>query len=309
MTISRLTKVDLRELWKHESFGFSKWLSSNLDYLSEAIGINLNFIGREVPAGPFSADILAEDAEGTSYIIENQLERTDHSHLGQIITYMSNLDAKCAIWITKEPRPEHERAIEWMNELLPSDTSIYLIKLEAYKIGNSEPAPMFTVIAGPTETARQAGEKKKELADRHVKRLEFWRGLVDAYKKRGTFFSNISPSKENWISTGAGKSSISYHNIVTFDGMRVELDIWSTDKEANKRIFDQLILHKAEIEQSFGSPLDWFRLDNMLLSKISFSLNGKGLRHQEEWPDLQLNLVDTTYRFRAALHPYIETLR
>jgi hypothetical protein len=126
MQISRLEKVALRDLWKHEAHGFTRWLADNLDFVSEAIGINLNLLEREASAGPFFADILAEDSQGHPVIIENQLEQTNLDHLGKLITYMSNMDAMTAIWITSDPRPEHEKAVHWLNETLPVDTAFYL---------------------------------------------------------------------------------------------------------------------------------------------------------------------------------------
>src|SRR4030042_4547438 len=110
MAISRLQKIPLRELWKHEAHGFTHWLSENLDFLGEVIGFKLSLVELEASAGPFSADILAEDTDGNYVIIENQLEKTNHDHLGKLITYLSNLEAKKAIWITSSPRPEHEKA-------------------------------------------------------------------------------------------------------------------------------------------------------------------------------------------------------
>ncbi len=133
MTISRLTKVPLRELWKHEAHNFTGWLAENLDFLSDTLGFKLTLDQKEIAAGTFSADIRAEDSQGNYVIIENQLEKTDHDHLGKLITYMSNLEAKTAIWMTSEPRPEHETAVHWLNETLPADTAFYLIKVEAFR--------------------------------------------------------------------------------------------------------------------------------------------------------------------------------
>ena len=165
MHIARLTRVPLRELWAHEARDFTTWLAENLDLLGEALGIpHLTLVQREAAAGVFSADILADDGQERLVVIENQLESTNHDHLGKLITYLSNLDAKIAVWITSAPRPEHERAVHWLNEILPADMAFYLLQIEAYRIGDSAPAPKFTVVAGPTREARQAGEQKKEFA-------------------------------------------------------------------------------------------------------------------------------------------------
>lgn len=239
MNISRLQKVPLRELWKHEAHGFTHWLADNLDLLSEKIGFSLTFVKREASAGPFSADLLGEDPDGNSVIIENQLEQTNHDHLGKIITYLSNLDAKTAIWITSEPRPEHEKAIHWLNEMLPVDTAFFLIKLEAYQIDGSSPAPMFTIVAGPSVTSKQIGDQKKELAERHVIRLEFWKQLLEETKTRTPIFANRSPTKDNWITVGAGKSGFSYGYVIRMDDAQIELYIDRGNAEINKNIFEE----------------------------------------------------------------------
>ena len=163
MNIARLETVPLRELWKHEAHGFTHWLADNLDYLGDALGVNFTLIEREASGDmSFAADLLVEDQDGNHYVIENQLEKTDHDHLGKIITYMSNLDAKLAVWITSEPRPEHETAVHWLNEILPANSSVYLVKLEAYRIGESAPAPLFSIVAGPgLRLAGKWGERRK----------------------------------------------------------------------------------------------------------------------------------------------------
>lgn len=155
MPIARLEKLELRELWKHEAHGFTKWLTENLYFVSETIHVDLSLVEREASVDPFSADILAEDNQGHPVITENQPEQTDHDHLGKLITYMSNLEAKIAIWITSSPRPEHEKAVHWLNETLPADTDFYLLKIEAYKIDASDPAPLLTVVAGPSLESKQ----------------------------------------------------------------------------------------------------------------------------------------------------------
>ena len=173
MAIGRLESVSLRRLWPNEGYDFTTWLAENLDLLAETIGTELSLLQQEASAGVLSADILAEDASGDTVVIENQLERTDHDHLGKLITYLSNLDAKAAIWVTSHPRLEHETAVHWLNEMLPADAAFFLVKLDAYRIGDSPPAPLFSVVAGPTPPAREAGAKKKELAQHQRLRKEF----------------------------------------------------------------------------------------------------------------------------------------
>lgn len=310
MAISRLTKVPLRELWKHEAHGFTVWLAENLDYLNEALGLELSLVEREASGDmTFSADILAEDSNGNYYIIENQLEKTDHDHLGKIITYMSNLEGNGAIWITSEPRPEHEKAVHWLNEILPADSAIYLVKLEAYKIEDSPSAPLFTVIAGPTSVSRQVGEEKKELAERHILRLEFWEQTLEKLKVRGSFFSNISPGKDQWIGTASGKPGIAYNIVVLKDGVRTEVYISTPNKDTNKRYFDLLYSKKEKIERVFGKSLYWQRLDDRAACRISNTTEGYGINDKEHWAEMQDLAVEEIYNLRKAFQDEIEKLK
>lgn len=308
MPISRLEKLQLRELWKHEAYGFTQWLAENLDFVSDTIGINLSLVEREAPAGPFSVDILAEDPQGHQVVIENQLEQTNHDHLGKLITYMSNLDAKTAIWITSNPRPEHEKAVHWLNETLPEDTSFYLIKIEAFHIGNSDPAPFLTIVAGPSVAGRQAGEEKKELAQRLILRQSFWEQLLELAKKKCKLFERISPSTENWISAGAGKSGLNYAFVIRMADAHVELYIDKANQQTNKLIFDQLYKKKEQIEEKFGAPLEWQRLDVRRSCRIRFLILDSGLLDQENWPTLQAALVEAMVRLIQTFEPEIQKI-
>lgn len=310
MNISRLTKVALRELWRHEAHDFTHWLAANLDYLNEALDLSLSLVEREASGEmTFSADILAEDPGGNYYVIENQLEKTDHDHLGKIITYMSNLEGKVAIWITSEPRPEHEKAVHWLNEILPADSAVYLVKLEAYKIENSPCAPLFTIIAGPTSVSKQIGEEKKELAERHILRLEFWKQIQEKYKARGTFFANIAPSKDHWLSTGAGKAGIIYSQVVMKDALRVEVYFSSNNQETNKRLFDHLLAKREKIEKEFGKHLEWQRLNEKTACRICYTIEGHGLKDKDHWEEMQEALVAAMYNLRRAFQDEIDKLK
>jgi len=296
--IGRLEVVPLRELWRHEALDFTRWLAENLDLLAEKVGGDLIFLEREVPAGGFSADIMAEDGAGTIVIIENQLEWTDHDHLGKLITYMSNLDAKRAIWVSSEPRPEHEKAIHWLNEVLPADTGFYLVKMEAVRIGDSPAAPLFTVMAGPSEAARIVGEEKKELAERDIKKLQFWTELLERANEKTRLHSRISPSRDSWIS--AAVSGVQFNYNLLMKSARIEVYIDTGDRDQNKRIFDKLQERREQIEAVFGEDMDWQRLDNRKASRIAWEISGGGLADEASWPELQVRMIDGMVRLEKA---------
>lgn len=309
MHISRLESVSLRELWSNEVRDFTTWLAENLDFLGEALGMELSLVEQEAAAGPFSADILAEDGSGNPVVIENQLERTDHDHLGKLITYLSNLDAKAAVWITSEPRPEHEQTIHWLNEVLPADMAFYMVRIEAYRIEESPPAPLLTVVAGPSPEARQVGTQKKDLAERHSLRREFWKQLLEQAKQKTSLHAQISPSKENWISAGAGKGGLSYNYVIRMESARVELYIARGDADENKRIFNALYAHRDGVDETFGEPLEWLRQDNVQASRICYAIPGGGLRDRDRWPEIQERMIDAMIRLERALKQEIRRLK
>ena len=192
--IQKINKVPLRELWKKEDKDFTKWLEEHIDYLNDILGFNISILSREEKVGPFRVDLFGEDENGHKVIIENQLEATNHSHLGQIITYLTNLEANTAIWITSEPVEEHIKAVAWLNETAPDDISFYIIKLEAIRIGsNPIAAPLFTIVEGPTDIVREIGKEKKEYAERHHLRKEFWIELLEKAKLKTKLHANVSP--------------------------------------------------------------------------------------------------------------------
>lgn len=172
--VGKLEKVDLRDIWKNEAKDFTTWLFENLESLSEAINLTLLEPEQEkqVDGSRYCIDIMAETEGGEGVIIENQLETSDHKHLGQLITYLTNMDCKIAIWITKEPRQEHINAVNWLNETSDEDFNFFLVKLEAYKIGNSEPAPFFSVICQPSKSQKELGKDKKVLKENRLARKE-----------------------------------------------------------------------------------------------------------------------------------------
>jgi len=309
--VGKIERVPLRSVWSKEAKDFTTWLFDNMEVLGEELDMQLSPVDKEKDVGSFSADIVAEDRYGQKVLIENQLEKTDHDHLGKILTYVSNLDAKVAIWISSDPRDEHERAIEWLNEA-GIDVKFYLVKVEAYKIGNSEPAPKFTVISGPSEKTEIVGEERKELAERHKKRLEFWKILLEKSKAKTSLHSNISPSIYSWVGAGSGKRGLGYNYSITYKCGQVELYIdrgKDADKDESKKIFDELFSHKKEIERDFGEPLSWERLDDRRASRISKRFDYANLNDKDKWDKLTDDMIDGMIRLEKALKGYIKDLK
>jgi hypothetical protein len=303
--IGRIVRVALREVWPHEALGLTTWLESNIDVVNDIIALELRNAEREKTVGDFSVDLTAEDRDGDLVVIENQLGKSDHDHLGKILTYLSNINAKVAIWIVADPRAEHIKAVSWINESNLAD--FYLLKLEALKIGDSKPAPFLTLIAGPSEESRRVGETKKELSERHLLREKWWTQLLSEAKKRTRLHAKISPGKNNWVGTGAGKSGLAYNYFVLQHATGIELYIDTGDKDENKRIFDRLHNEKGAIETAFGEDLSWQRLDTKRACRIAKYFEGGGYRdNEDEWSRLQDRLINAMISFHKAISPYLK---
>jgi len=307
--IGKIARVSLREVWKHEAYGLTRWLQENIDVLNDVIDLELSNPEREQSAGSFNVDIVAEDETGNPVIIENQLEKSDHDHLGKLLTYLVAMGSKTAIWIVSNPRPEHIAAITWLNE--SSAANFYLLKIEAIKIGDSQPAPLLTVIVGPSEEGKEVGKAKKEMAERYSIRERFWTQLLDLSKKSTKLHANISPTQHNWLGTSAGKQGLGYNYSLRKNEAQVELyiDRGKEKGEENKTIFNKLFSHKNEIEKTFGEPLNWESLDGKRACRISKRITVGGYRDEEDkWPRIHESMIDAMSRLEKSLKPFIAKL-
>lgn len=307
--VGKLEPVDLREIWKHEALNFTSWLAENCDVLKDQLGLELTVIEKEKSVGPFNVDILAKDEGGRPVIIENQLERTDHDHLGKILTYLANLDAKVAIWISSDPRPEHVTAIDYLNENVPSDTQFYLIKLQAYKIGESDAAPLFTIEAGPSEERAAGGEIKKEFAEKDKRRYEFFEQLLERCRQRTSLFSNVSPvGYQNWVNAGAGKAGLMWSLAAMEKSAKVDFFFCAPTAETNQTRFKAMLVHKDEIEKNFGEPLHWDFKDGRKQQYLRSRSPIGGLEDESKWKAIQDDLIDRLIRMEAAIKGIIKQI-
>ena len=307
--LGRLTEVPLRQVWEHEAKDFSAWLFNNLDILNDQLSLELSAIETEKAVGTFSLDLMAQDRDGRTVIIENQLEKTDHDHLGKVLTYLSNLEAKTAIWISSNPRPEHITAINYLNEVVPEDTNFYLLKVQAFKIGDSHPAPLFSVVAGPSPELKEGGRIKKAIAGTDADRLEFFDQLLQRTNKTLRLFDGVSPQGyQNWIATGAGKAGLAWNYVLRSHDCRIEFWISGSDFAVNKVRFDFLFQHKSEIESAYGEELDWdFKEDRKQHYIRSWCKIG-GLKDPDKWAEIQSDVVRRMKTLYETINPFIPQL-
>lgn len=306
--IGKIERLPLREVWKHEALDFTTWLQDNIDILNDALEISLSSAEREQAAGDFSVDLLAQDEGGDLVVVENQLERSDHDHLGKVLTYLTTFEAKAAVWIVSEPRPEHVRVVAWLNEVTPA--SFYLVKVEAVRIGESSPAPLLTLIVGPSEESKVLGQTKKDLADRQRAFRRFWTQLLDKLRDKRTRHSNLSPRHDSWLSAGAGRSGMSFDYCVRKRDSSVYLWI-SRGREGldeTKAIYEALSSSREEIESKFGGALVWTPPEGRASAMVSHEMTLGGWENEDGWPELQDAMIDAMIRLEKALRPHIDAL-
>ena len=264
--------VDLRSVWKNESSDFTPWLyeEKNIQCLSDAIGLEITVEERESLIGEFSADILAKET-GTDrkIIIENQLEDTNHNHLGKIITYAAGKNASYVIWIVKHAREEHKAAIEWLNENTNDDIGFFLCEIKLYQIDNSKIAPMFVAISTPNDWKK--GQKRlesEELSESKRSHEAFWNAFNEYAWKNQKFSKTFHKHKakpDHWYTLSIGTSK-AHINLIRFSRTNsVTVDFWIPN---DKLIFDKLYAHKNEIEEETGIKFDWDRSDTTKASCI-----------------------------------------
>ncbi len=307
--IGKLERLPLRKVWEHEAYDFTQWLQENIDVLNEVLGITLINIDREQSAGAFSVDLVAEDENGGTIIIEYQLEKSYHDHLGKLITYLTAMGARAAVWIVADPRPEHISAITWLNE--SSSADFYMVKAEAVRIGESPAAPLFTLIVGPSEETKEVGQTKKEISERYGIRKRWWTNLIERSVKINKLHAHITPSEYSWIGTSSGIRGLNLNYVVTQDesGAELYIDRGKDSTEENKRIFDQLMTNREAIENNFGGKLSWERLDGKRACRIRYTSPGGYRSPDEQWPKIQDEIIGAMNRLEQALRPFLKQLK
>lgn len=300
MNLGKLKRVDLRNIWKHEARDFSAWLAlpENLELLSSEIGISLINPVTETGVGSFSADIIAEEEDsGKVVLIENQLEASDHDHLGKLFTYGAGLDAEVIIWIVKTAREEHEQAINWINEHSDENINIFLIRIEAWQIDSSPAAPKFNIIAKPNDWAKQVKQSsgKREVSDYKLKQQKFWQDLQD-YAGQTSWIYGRKARPRHWHDLSIGTSLAHLALTLNHFDDRVNCELYISNDE-DKTIFDKLYKQKDKIEDELAMKVEWHRLDGKKASKVKATTTGN-IDNEDDWEKYFEWYVDTTTKFK-----------
>lgn len=301
-TLKKIT--DLRSIWPHEALNFTPWVAENVDLLADAVGLDITVDETESSVGDFNVDIYAsETGTDRKIIIENQLEDTDHDHLGKLITYASGKGADVVIWVVKHAREEHKAAVEWLNNHTDDKIGFFLCEIKLFQIGDSQIAPAFTVVERPNDWTKEI-RKTASANSTQQQRLEYWQAFNDYAFSDANFsriFNKRKPTTDHWMDFSIGSSAchIAVSQIQKRKAVDVELYI-NDDKE----LFKSLFAHKDEIEKNMEMELEWKELPERKASRILIEKT-VDLDDRATWPEQFDYIMDTCIKMKRTFKRYL----
>lgn len=304
--LGRLTVVPARHVWPHEALNFTPWLLSNVDVLSDLLGMDLVLEEAEHPVGGFSLDLIGYDqATGEPVIVENQLEISDHTHLGQIITYAAGTDPTTIVWVTTGFRPEHRAAIDWLNERTDDRTRVFGVVIQVVKIGESEPAPNFELVAQPNDweklVKKATAAGSSEATARAMVYREFWETVLDRIRAEHPSWTRARSSDQNWCNTSVGTGGVNATMVWTRSGLTAQIYFEGPSAEANAARFQGLFAMRETFEAALGESAEWDSMEGRKAARIIISSPYHDVNARDQWPAIIEWLIDAQTRLRAAL--------
>jgi|TARA_Y100000389_G_C17465272_1_gene524913 hypothetical protein len=289
--LDRLKKISLKEIWDNEAQDFTPWLAEerNLELLSETIRTPLELEAQEKDVGPFRADILCKNTEDDSWVlIENQIDKTDHKHLGQLLTYASGLQAVTIVWISAKFTEEHRAALDWLNKITDDDFRFFGLEIELWTIGDSPAAPKFNIVSKPnnwSKTISQAAKNISEGIESETKAMQYryWQGLIDYLENNGSKLRTQDPRPRHWQTFAVGRSHFYIDATVNTRDSRLGIGLKIADKNHAKNFYNLLVLDKEEIEAEMQEKLEWRELPDNTKSEIILFKNNVNLSDKKDW--------------------------
>lgn len=307
--LGRLESVDLRSEWDTEGSHFTPWLAreENLTVLGDTINIELQLEAKEQPVGPFRADILCTDvSNGSQVLIENQLERTDHTHLGQLMTYAAGLHTVTIVWIAARFTDEHRAALDWLNEITADDISFFGLEVELWRIGNSPPAPKFNVVSKPNNWSRSVSQAARsiaagELSETKQLQLEYWGAFKEYADANSTAVRPTKPLPQHWMNLAIGRSNFLNNALINTREKRIgtHLVVLGADAKAH---FHLLHAKRDQFEADAGEQFDWRELPDGIESHVFIIKENVDPTDRDDWPNQhqwlleKLELIDRVFR-------------
>ncbi len=316
LNLSKINLIPLRDCWDFEATDFTPWLAEeeNIALLADALGLTeLEVKAQEEHVGPFRADILCKDPSNDKLVlIENQLEKTDHSHLGQILTYAAGLDAVTIIWIAEKFTEEHRAAIDWLNRITDKDFNFFGIEIQLIKIGNLDAvAPIFNVIAKPngwSKDVRNSSQNTPEPTEGQSAKYEYWSAFCEYMSNNPSkLFKTQSPSHDHWMNIAIGRSHFHVSLLINTRENKATVQMYMTE-DSNKIFFDALEKNREEAENAIGTKLEWRRLDGKKASTIDVYKLNCNFSDTSRQQEIFAWYKDYTERFIKYFKPIIKKL-
>lgn len=313
-SLGRLVKVNIRDIWRTEAQDFTPWLAreENLAVLAEALDMELEIEAQERNVGPFRADILCKDLSDNSWVlIENQLERTDHVHLGQLLTYASGLETVTIVWIATSFTEEHRAALDWLNKITDEQFRFFGLEVELWRIGDSLAAPKFNIVSKPNDWSRSVGEAARRieadtLTETKALQLQFWTELRDALASH-RFLRPQKPQPQHWAVFRIGRAGFHIGAILNTRGNEVGVELYISGSDA-KAYFNLLRKDQVEIEESLGFTLDWRELPHRRDCRIFRTWDDVDPLDQKRWPEYRQWMISTMEAFHNTFRERIRQL-
>jgi aromatic ring-cleaving dioxygenase len=313
--LGRLEKVDLRDVWSKEAGDFTPWLGleENLALLGETIGLELELEAQEKNVGPFRADLLCKDTATDSWVlIENQLERTDHSHLGQLLTYAAGLNAVTIVWVASRFAEDHRAALDWLNEVTGSNINFFGLEIELWRIGGSQVAPKFNLASKPNDWIKSTGggqgsSPATSLTETKLLQQEYWAALREYMLESN---SNVKPTKplpQHWMNFAIGRSYFQLQSFANTKENRIALGLTIAGPDA-KPHFHLLSQERGEIEEEFGETLEWLELPERQESRIMLHNKQADPNDRDNWPEQHAWLSEKLETFDSVFRARIKRL-
>jgi len=311
-TLARLERLSLRAAWKHEAGEFTPWLAQdeNLQLLADALGLaELELVAIEHPVGDFKVDILCSDDDG-EIIIENQLEKTNHAHLGQIITYAAGVGAKKVVWVAESFRPEHVAALEFLNQNTTGDLNSFAVEVELWRIADSPMAPSFNVLVKPNDwskSGREGARAASTATPTKQLQLRFWTDFLAYLEPRNSPLKPQKPRPQHWLNIKIGRAGFKIAATVNSREARLGMQVYISH-EQSKQYFQLLLQHREDIEKQLGFPLEWQELPDSHACRIAVYRAESPLEDETQWPGYMAWLADVGAKLDSVFRPLLREL-
>lgn len=315
-TLGRLEEVDLRKEWPNEASHFTPWLArdENLALLGETLGLELELEGLERAVGPFRADILCKDMGRDEWVlVENQLEQTDHRHLGQVLTYAAGLDAATIVWIAARFTQEHRATLDWLNRITDENFRFFALEVQLWRIGDSLSAPKFNIVSQPNEWSRSVKSAARSMDDSaksplQLMQTEYWEQLgLKLQATGGPLSGPRAPQPQSWMAYSIGRGGITCNAAISRPQNHIRAEIYLSGPNA-AREHAQLSAWRDALEQELGFAMEWPEMTGKRDRRIFVALPMENFEDRADWDRQHRWLVEKLGALHKVFSAHVKRL-